>query len=112
MKNQTLSRPAREWFDRLRAAHRISEAGPLELLQSAAESWDRIREARRLLADEGLVTLDRFGQRVPHPAIRIETSARAQMLQALKQLGIPAGKAVGRPAQASTTAVARMFVES
>lgn len=112
MKNPTLSRPAREWFDRLRAAHRIHDAGPLELLQSAAESWDRCREARAILAAEGLVVTDRFGQRVPHPAIRIEASARGQMLQAIKALGIPAPKSIGRPAQASTTAVARMFLES
>jgi P27 family predicted phage terminase small subunit len=94
-----LSQPARAWFGKLRAEYGIEDSGGLALLTTAAEAWDRARDARILLAKEGAVVRDRFGQQVAHPAVRIENAARAQMLQALKQLALDVEpvKRPGRP---------------
>lgn len=95
-----LSKPARDWFGRLAREYSISDAGGLALLTVAAEAWQRAREASELLATQGAVIPDRFGQQVAHPAVRIEQQARAQVLQALKQLclDLEPVKKPGRPA--------------
>ena len=59
-----------------------------KLLQSACEVWDRLQEARQLIAAEGMVQVDRFDQRKPHPAVGIERDCRAAFASALKQLGL------------------------
>lgn len=98
-----LSAKARSWFTGLQREYGVSDAAGLALLTAAAESWQRAAEARELIAKEGAVLRDRFGQSVPHPAVRIETAARAQLLQAIRQLGFDLApvKPVGRPSAAS-----------
>lgn len=95
-----LSVPARRWWASMQAEYQISDVGGLSLLNAAADAWQRAREARELVQSEGAVVTDRFGQKVPHPAVRIEHGARAQLLQALKQLNLDVEpvKTVGRPA--------------
>jgi len=102
MKNRAprhLSPAARSWFAELVKEYSIADAGGLALLTVAAEAWQRAGEARELLAREGAVVRDRFGQAIAHPAVRIEQGARAQLLQAMKQLhlDIEPLKSVGRP---------------
>jgi len=94
-----LSPPARRWWSELAREYDIVDAGGLALLTVAAEAWERARDARELIAKEGAVTPDRFGTPTAHPAVRIEHGARAQLLQALKQLHLDVEplKAPGRP---------------
>jgi P27 family predicted phage terminase small subunit len=94
-----LSAPARRWWAEMQKEYQISDAGGISLLNVAADAWQRATEARELIRTDGAVVLDRFGQKVPHPAVRIEHGARAQLLQALKQLNLDLEpvKAPGRP---------------
>lgn len=94
-----LSPAARRWWTQMQREYQISDAGGLSLLAAAADAWERCREARELLAKDGVVTTDRFGQMQPHPAVRIEHASRAQLLQALKQLNLDLEpvKTPGRP---------------
>jgi phage terminase small subunit len=81
-----LTAEAADWFERLRADYGITDAAGLLLLQSAAEAFDRLQEARRALAKDGAIVTDRFGQPKPHPAAGIERDARNQMHGALRLL--------------------------
>jgi P27 family predicted phage terminase small subunit len=95
-----LSASARAWWRKLMTEYGIADAGGLLLLQSALEAFDRMRQARDLIAKHGAVTVDRFGQLRPNPATTIERDSRAAMLAALKQLNLdlePLRDAAGRP---------------
>jgi phage terminase small subunit len=94
-----LSRPAKRWFLTLQREYGVTDAAGLAVLVVASEAFDRARGARELIAKDGAVVRDRFRQYVPHPAVRIEMAARAQVLQAIKQLGfdLEPTKAIGRP---------------
>lgn len=70
------------------------------VLQTALESFDRMRGAQKLIADRGAVFEDRFGQLRPNPATTIERDARAALLAGLKALHLdvePLYAAIGRP---------------
>jgi hypothetical protein len=59
-----------------------------------------MRESQRLLAAEGLVVRDRWGQAKPHPAAAIERDSRAAWLRGLAALGLdlePLRDGPGRP---------------
>lgn len=60
----------------------------LRVLQAACEAWDRMVQARELLAEAGPVYLDRFGAPRKHPAISIEEAARLQFIRALRELDL------------------------
>jgi P27 family predicted phage terminase small subunit len=81
-----LSADARALWARLHADYVLDDAGGLLLLQSACEAYDRLQEARRILAKEGSIATDRWGQRKPHPAAGVERDARNQMHGALRLL--------------------------
>lgn len=96
-----LSAEARGWWDRIAAEYELDDAALL-ILESAFESFDRMREAQGILRKEGITLTDRFGQRKQHPATLVERDARASMLRCLKQLGLdlePLNPGVGRPAK-------------
>jgi phage terminase small subunit len=57
------------------------------VLTTAAESWDRLQQARRVIAKEGLSTKTRDGQKV-HPAIQVERASRIAFLRALRELDL------------------------
>ncbi len=59
-----------------------------------------MRQAQTMLAKDGAVVLDRFGQMKSHPATVTERDSRAQMLMALRQLNLdlePRNAHPGRP---------------
>lgn len=87
-------------WQRLQAEYSIVDAGGLVVLTAACEAFDRMRAAQKLIAKDGMVAADRFGQQKPHPAVVIERDARGQMLAALKQLNLDLEplKSIGRPA--------------
>jgi P27 family predicted phage terminase small subunit len=88
------------WWTRLTGHYDISDEAGYLLLATCLEAFDTMRRAQELLAAEGLVTRDKFGQAKPHPAAAICRDARAQMLAALKALNLdlePLRDAIGRP---------------
>jgi P27 family predicted phage terminase small subunit len=94
-----LSSEATTFRRRVLSEFRLDDSGQL-VLRQACESLDRVREAQRLLATDGLVIRDRWGQPKPHPAAGVEASARLQLLRCLKALGIdlePLNDGPGRP---------------
>lgn len=69
----------------------------LDILETAAVAADRLEEARKRLAAEGLtVEHPRTGVR-PHPCISIESSSRTAMLRALRELALSADDVAEAP---------------
>lgn len=95
-----LSPEARRLWRETSSTYVVEDAHHRELLELACRSLDRMLEARRLLAADGLVSVDRFGQRKPHPAISIEKGAAETFMRALKELGLDAPEP-GRPGRPS-----------
>ncbi len=85
---KVLSTEARRWWRRLTTEFEIGDDAGLLLLQTALESFDRMRECQRSIAADGVTVLDRFRQRKPHPLLAAERDARSQMLLALKNLNL------------------------
>ena len=80
--------------------YEIIDPAGLLLLQTALESFDRMRGAQESIATVGATVTDRFGQLRAHPMITVERDARAAMLAALKALNLdlePLRDGVGRP---------------
>ena len=86
-----LSAEAARLWDRLRDEFGITDAGGLLLLRSALEAFDRLQQAREILAREGPIVRDRFGQPKPHAAVGVERDARGQMHSALRLLQLAPG---------------------
>jgi P27 family predicted phage terminase small subunit len=96
-----LSTEARSWWRRLVSEYSIDDDAGLLLLQTAMESFERMRLAQAAIKRDGVTVLDRFGQRKAHPLLPAERDARAQMLAALKALNLdvePIHDRPGRPA--------------
>jgi P27 family predicted phage terminase small subunit len=77
----------------------VTDAAAQRLLLTACESFDRMREAQRLVTKHGILIKDRFGQLVRNPATVVERDARSAMLASLRALNLdiaPPGKP-GRP---------------
>ena len=83
-----LSPEAKQLHARLAKEWRIVDGGGLVTLLTACQALDRLREAQRILATEGIVTRDRWGQCKAHPASTIEREARAGLLACLKALNL------------------------
>lgn len=67
------------------------ELTPAELavLDQGLQALDTLNRAQAELdAQESLFTPNRFGDLIPHPAIRVAKDARAQWFAASKQLGL------------------------
>ena len=96
---QGLSDAARRWWHELQKDYPLTDAAGALLLETALRALDRTEEARAIVDKEGTILKDRFGQSVPHPALKAERDARAQMLIALKQLNLDVAPAArpGRP---------------
>ena len=70
------------------------------ILDLACHALQRIREAQQLIARDGLVVTDRFGQRKPNPAAAIERDAKQTLLRSLRALNLdlePLRDGPGRP---------------
>lgn len=75
-------------WDRITSEYDISDTPGLVLLASALESFDRVKEAQKIIAREGAIVRDRFGQRRQHPATLVERDAKLQMLRAFHALNL------------------------
>jgi P27 family predicted phage terminase small subunit len=87
----------RELFRKLQREYDIRDEGGLTILQSAAESADRVAAARAAIAKHGELLTDRYGQPKVNPACQLEKDARGQFLQALKMLNIDLEPAAPSP---------------
>jgi len=95
-----LSREGKKWWQLITTEYRLDDQAGKLLLQTAMESFDRMREAQAAIDADGALIRDRFEQLQPHPMLRVETSSRAQMLAALKALHLdiePLRDSAGRP---------------
>src|SRR5687767_2951495 len=85
---QHLSEEARRLWKGVMAEYAIEDTAGQLLLQTATEAHDRIREARRIITEQGVTVRDRYGHDKPHPMLAVEKDARAAMLLALKHLDL------------------------
>jgi P27 family predicted phage terminase small subunit len=94
-----LSKEAKSWWRKLCAEYDLSDAAAKILLETALSAFDRWQGARKILAREGAVVRDRFGQRQAHPALAIERDSKGTMLRAFKSLNLDLEplRDVGRP---------------
>ena len=82
-----LSAASKKWWNAVLAEYAL-QPHHLRLLQAAAESWDRLQEARERLATDGLYSADRFGQLRPHPAVAVERDSRIAFAKLLRSLAL------------------------
>ena len=66
----------------------VLSAGELEVLRQACASLDRADEAAVVLADQGLLTVDRYGATRAHPAVDVELRHRMLFARLIAQLGV------------------------
>jgi len=95
-----LSTEARQWWKRLTTEFSIEDDAGRLILQTALESFDRMRACQAAIERNGATFTDRFSQPRPHPLLSTERDARAAMLSALKQLNLdlaPLNDRPGRP---------------
>jgi P27 family predicted phage terminase small subunit len=85
---KALSDEAKKLFRTIQKEWTIGEEPGITILLTACQSLDRMREAQKILADEGALVKDRFGASKLHPATQLEKEARAHLLQALKALNL------------------------
>jgi P27 family predicted phage terminase small subunit len=85
---ELLSAEAKDLHSRLKREWNIRDAAGLVTLLTACQALDRLRQAQAILAKEGCIAADRFGQAKQHPASVIEKEARAGFLAALKHLNL------------------------
>jgi P27 family predicted phage terminase small subunit len=83
-----LKRPGRKLFRQIQTEYGITDAGGISLLVRACECQDRLAAVWQIIAEEGEVTKDRYGNPRLHPAMTLEKDARAGFLQAMKQLNL------------------------
>ncbi|MCP5010963.1 MAG: hypothetical protein GY942_13360 [Aestuariibacter sp.] len=95
-----LSREAKQWWRKFQEEYGVEDEAGLLLMQTALEAFDRMKEAQKVIAEDGLMIKDRFDQLKAHPLLTTERDSRAQMLTALKSLNFdlePLRDAPGRP---------------
>jgi P27 family predicted phage terminase small subunit len=66
----------------------ILQPHKLRLLQAACEAWDRLQQAREILARDGLTVEGREGGIRPHPAVAIERDARIGFARLVRELDL------------------------
>jgi hypothetical protein len=63
----------------------------VKLLTAAAESWDRLQEAREAIAKFGLTFNDRFGNPRARPEVGIERDAKIAFARLVRELRLDVG---------------------
>ena len=72
-----LSKEAQRYWRKLVLDYGITDSGGRLVLLTLFEAFDRMREAQKILAAEGMTILDRFQQSKSHPICAVERDARA-----------------------------------
>jgi len=95
-----LSKNARKLKKKIKTEYSICDSGGLAILDAGLQAFDRAAAAKIRIDVEGMTIVDRFGALKPHPLLATERDARAQWLQAIKQLNLdiePLNQGPGRP---------------
>jgi len=66
----------------------------LSLLEAACDALDRMVEARRVVAEDGIIVRDRYDKPKAHPAVAIERDSRLALARLLRELAL---EVVGPP---------------
>jgi P27 family predicted phage terminase small subunit len=82
-----LSEATKAWWNEV-CAEFVLRSHHLKILEVACDAWDRMTQARALLAAEGLaVSTSEDGQKL-HPAFVAERDSRAAFLKAVRELDL------------------------
>jgi hypothetical protein len=82
-----LSAESAALFERLSAEYEIVDGAGLSLLRTIGESIDRVAEARKIIARDGLIVETASGPKA-HPACAIERDAKTALFSAMRLLKI------------------------
>lgn len=82
-----LSEDSKKWWREVVRAYEL-DTHHYKLLEAACVCLDRMRQARRDLAEEGYYVLDRFEQTRPHPAHKVEKDNKTLFCRLVHQLGL------------------------
>jgi phage terminase small subunit len=77
----------RDWWAQVVGAYELAPHHLL-LLESACRAWDRMQEARAVLAKKGLTYVDDRANIRQRPEVAIEQASHARFLRALRDLGL------------------------
>jgi P27 family predicted phage terminase small subunit len=84
---QYLKASTRRWFRDVVETFDL-EPHHVRLLTLAAEAWDRVQEAREMIATAGAYFNDRFGCPKAHPAVAVERDSRIGFARLLRELAL------------------------
>jgi P27 family predicted phage terminase small subunit len=90
-----LSKAAKQMWNDITAGY-VFDPHHVRLLTTACEAWDRMNQARELLASEGVTYVDRFGAPRCHPAVAIERDSRIAFVRTVRELNLDADPQTGR----------------
>nr|WP_083238415.1 P27 family phage terminase small subunit [Methyloceanibacter marginalis] len=84
---QHLRPDTRTWFGSVLADYSL-EPHHLKLLQAVCEAWDRLQQAREILAAEGLTIPTGDGGCKAHPCVGIERDSRLAVARLIRELDL------------------------
>ena len=84
------------WWNTVSAKHNL-DPHRLHLLEAACGAWDRMEQARKAVAEEGLVYLNEKAEPRPRPEVAIERDARIAFARLVRDLDLdpPPEKRIG-----------------
>ena len=97
---KSLSKAAADWWNRMMTEFSIDDDGGRMVLEITLLAWDRLEQARKVLATDGLTVTGAAGTTRPHPCIAIERDARSAVLAGFRALHLdlePLRDGPGRP---------------
>ena len=84
---QRWSEPTLSLQQRILSQYQYDPIGQM-LLSNLLDAYERMLGAGRILAREGTIVVDRFGQQKPHPAFEQESASRLSVLRHARALGV------------------------
>jgi phage terminase small subunit len=81
---QDLSDEMQAWWKRITTDYNL-ESHELCVLAAAWRAWDRMEQARKIIAAEGLTVMGQFGPRA-HPCLAVERDSRLAFARLVRDL--------------------------
>jgi phage terminase small subunit len=107
-----LSKESAKWLAEITALY-VVPSSQHKLLVLAASAWDETVEARRMIAEHGLVTTNSYGITHANPAIKIEREAAFSFARLVRLAGLLEVEPPASPkAPSSPRGKARKCIES
>ena len=82
-----LAAATRRWWSEVIGTYEL-ESHHIRLLTAAAEAWDTMQAARRIVQKEGLTYVSKAGEPKRHPAVGIEQDSRIAFARLLRELAL------------------------